>query len=54
MNREEVIKLIGESNWPSFTMWMYGQTIGLNDDGSADYYEYDVLRYKLIIDFMSG
>ena len=32
-----------------FDNWMCGQTVGLNDDGSFDYYKYDVerfIRYK--------
>jgi hypothetical protein len=33
----------------TFWGWMRGQTVGLNDDGSTDVYEYDVdrfIRYK--------
>ena len=32
-----------------FWKWMKGQTIGLNEDGTTDIYEYDVdrfIRYK--------
>jgi hypothetical protein len=29
-------------NWDDFLEWMNGQTLGLNPDGTTDYYEYDV------------
>lgn len=28
-----------------FMEWMKGQTVGLNDDGSLNYYRYDVERW---------
>jgi hypothetical protein len=28
-----------------FLEWMTGQTVGVNEDGSDDYYDYDVERY---------
>ena len=35
--------------WNTFMDWMRGQTLGLYDDGSTDFYDYDVnrfIRYK--------
>ena len=31
--------------WRHFNEWMFGQTIGLNEDGTLDYYEWDVDRF---------
>ncbi len=36
-------------SWTTFSEWMYGQTMGLNEDGSSEYYDEDVnrfIRYK--------
>lgn len=51
MTTQEVKKLIKQSggNWKNFLTWMYGQTVGLNDKGETDWYDYDVnrfIRYK--------
>lgn len=46
MKAEEVKKEIGESNWDKFCEWMYGQTVGINEDGSFDYYACDVMAFK--------
>ena len=45
MNKEEVIKLIGEENWAKFGKWMNGQTVGISDDGQLNYYDWDVERF---------
>lgn len=41
MNEEEVKQYL----FDKFLEWLTGQTVGLNEDGSIDYYEYDVERY---------
>ena len=45
MNKKEVIKLIGRGSWAAFESWMYGQTVGINADGSEDYYSHDVEKF---------
>jgi len=45
MKKEEVIKRIGKEKWKKFAKFMQGQTVGLNDDGSFDYYECDVENF---------
>jgi len=45
MNKEEVIKVIGKRRWKAFEKFMLRQTIGLNPDGSFDYYECDVKNF---------
>ena len=49
MRKEEVIEKIGEENWKAFAEFMFGQTMGINPDGSTDFYECDVenFLYKL-------
>ena len=47
MNEQEVIEYIGEDNFAGFIEFMYGQTVGLNKDGSTNYYKSDVERYKI-------
>ena len=49
MTEQEVKKRIGKKNWKAFCKWMYGQTLGVNEDGSIDYFECDVeaFEYKL-------
>ena len=42
MNKKEVIKKIGKKRWKEFEEFMRGQTVGLNKDGSFDYYANDV------------
>ena len=46
MTEYEVKKEIGENNWDKFCEWMYGQTVGLNEDGTTDYYDCDVEAFK--------
>ena len=41
---ESAIKKAGGSV-ETFWKWMQGQTMGLNEDGSTDVYEYDVKRF---------
>lgn len=40
--REENIK---ELLWEDFQMFMKGQTVGIYEDGSTNYYRHDVERY---------
>ncbi len=51
MISEEVEELIGKENMEKFHNWMYGQTVGLTEDGKLDYYKWDVDKfcYKLNI-----
>lgn len=42
MSEKEVKQKIGEENWEKFLQWMRGQTCGLNEDGTTNYYECDV------------
>jgi hypothetical protein len=46
MNEKEVKKEIGEDNWDAFLEWMRGQTVGMNEDGTTDFYECDVRAFK--------
>ena len=41
MNEQEVKDYL----FKQFLKWINGQTVGLNKDGSTDYYEWDVKRY---------
>ena len=50
MREEEVKETIGEHNWAAFIKWMYGQTVSLYEDGTTDYYESDVERFKGYVD----
>lgn len=45
MNEEQVKKLIGVNHWVEFKEWMRGQTVGVNNDSSIDYYDSDVERF---------
>lgn len=40
--KEEEVK---EYLWESFLEWMNGQTVGINENGSIDYYDSDVMRF---------
>ena len=42
MNVNEVISKIGEHKLQLFYDFMYGKTIGINPDGSYDFYSCDV------------
>lgn len=46
MREQEVKAYIGTENWNDFLKFMYGQTVSLNPDGTTDYYESDVDRFK--------
>ena len=50
MTKKEVESLIGERNWGKFLKWMVGQTMGVSDDGSMDYYSNDVRAFKDVLD----
>ena len=45
MTTEEAKKVVGAENWTKFIEWMSGQTYGINDDGSTNWYSYDVERF---------
>ena len=45
MNKKQVIEKIGKENWKEFLNFMVGQTVGLNLDGSTDYYGCDVENF---------
>ncbi|MFH1752279.1 MAG: hypothetical protein ABH821_05060 [archaeon] len=45
MNKKQVIERIGKSKWKEFEEFMRGQTVGVNKDGSFDYYEWDVENF---------
>lgn len=47
MSEPEVRKLLSEHgrSWDDFLAWMWGQTFGINDDGSHDYYDHDVMKF---------
>lgn len=45
MKEADVIKMIGKNKWKEFQYWMKGQTVGVNSDGSIEYYENDVQRF---------
>jgi NOL1/NOP2/fmu family ribosome biogenesis protein len=47
MTEHDVRELLQQHHlkWEDFAEWMNGQTIGLNADGSPDYYEQDVARF---------
>jgi hypothetical protein len=45
MKWEEVVKIIGENKIEDFKEFMRGQTIGINKDGTLDYYEQDVENF---------
>lgn len=54
MNKKEVIELIGKENWKEFLKFMKGQTVGVNPDGSTNYYTFDVERFKERLDKYPG
>jgi len=45
MNKKEVENKIGKENWDLFCRWIYGQTYGMNDDGTPNYFECDVYSF---------
>ena len=47
MTTQEVEAKLAERNipWDDFQHWMRGQTVGMNEDGSTNWYEYDVNRF---------
>jgi hypothetical protein len=45
MTKQEVIDRIGVEKWEDFCKFMWGQTMGINKDGSLDYFECDVYNF---------
>lgn len=47
MTEIEVKKLLLDKklSWDDFMEWMRGQTVGINDDGTTDFYDCDVNRF---------
>ncbi|MDD5353491.1 MAG: hypothetical protein PHS93_10045 [Candidatus Omnitrophica bacterium] len=47
MNKEQAKQKIEEAggSWDVFRRWMGGQTVGMNEDGTINYYDYDVNRF---------
>lgn len=47
MREEEVKKRIKEAggSWDVFCDWMAGQTVSGYEDGTVNWYEYDVMRF---------
>ena len=47
MNEQQVKQLLNKHNllWEDFTAWMFGQTVGMAEDGTTQYYEWDVERF---------
>ncbi len=45
MKEIDVRTIVGEEHWDEFLKWMRGQTVGLNEDGSRDYYPWDVMQF---------
>ena len=47
MTEQEVKIRLKDSDktWEEFLDWMIGQTVGMNEDGSTNWYEYDVDRF---------
>lgn len=50
MNEQSVKQLIGEENWEAFCEWISGQTVSVNQDGSINYYDWDVEAFKTKLD----
>ncbi len=50
MTEQEVKDYIGEDFWDEFCYWITGQTCGLNEDGTSDYYDWDVEAFKRILE----
>jgi hypothetical protein len=44
--REKEVK---DQIFEDFMMWMDGQTIGIGEDGSSEFYERDVRRFRSLI-----
>ncbi|MBU1930846.1 hypothetical protein KJ972_05070 [Candidatus Micrarchaeota archaeon] len=46
MNKKQVIEIIGIKRWKEFEEFMKGQTVGINKDGSINYYELDIENFQ--------
>lgn len=44
MNEKQAKKYL-HPYWDEFLEWLEGQTVGINSDGSIEYYDYDVKRF---------
>jgi hypothetical protein len=47
MRIEEVEERVGKENMEEFGKWMRGQTMGIYDDGTWNYYDCDVESFAL-------
>ena len=47
MNEEEVKEKIAKLSWEDFNQFMVGKTVGVNEDKTVDFYDYDVNLYIL-------
>jgi len=45
MNKKEVIEIIGKHRWKKFQAFMFGQTTGIYNDGTTNYYKRDVENF---------
>lgn len=45
MKEIEVRTIVGEEHWEEFLKWMRGQTMGLNEDGSTEFYPWEVMKF---------
>ncbi len=45
MKLEEIIDKVGQDRFQEFLNFMGGQTVGINEDGSIDYFEQDVENF---------
>lgn len=45
MRKEHIIDFIGADRWKEFLEFMDGQTVGINKDGSTDYFDQDVSNF---------
>lgn len=46
MKEQEVKEYIGTENYNTFLTFMKGQTVGLNPDGTTEFYDWDVEMFK--------
>ena len=45
MNKKQVIEKIGKNRRKEFCAFMKGQTVGINSDGSTDFYDWGVENF---------
>lgn len=46
LSKQDVLNIIGESNWKKFSKWMTGQGAPILADGNMGYFIQDVERFK--------